>query len=151
MSGTKPKYLFLPKDQWSARFDSTFYTVKIEGKQRLTAPPDKSVPASIGGKTNFPAWYYRVVVYREHGKEEHLRRYSHFQWLYEQLIANPSSDEQLSGLNEITFPGSCPMTIQNDAFAQGRMEVLADFLNDVLSRPGYASHPAVLTFLDIDQ
>ena len=143
-----PKLLYLPKDSWSPRYDSTFYTVKLEGKQKLSELP--AVPSAIGGKSNLPAYYYEVTVYREHEKKSMLRRYSHFKWLYEQLIWNPPQDEQPSDTKPIRLPGACPLQWQDDNFAQTRLERLMDFIDDTLARPGYASHPAVLTFLELD-
>jgi len=147
-ASTSPKLLYLPKDTWSPRYDSTFYTVKLEGKQKLSELPE--VPSAIGGKSNLPAYYYEVAVYREHDKKTVLRRYSQFNWLYEQLIASPPQDEQPPDAGPIRLPGACPLQWQDDKFAQTRLGRLMDFIGDTLARPGYASHPAVLSFLELD-
>jgi PX domain len=144
-----PKVLYLPKEDWSPRYDSTFFTVKLEGKKILLEPPT-DVPSSIGGKSNHPAYYYETVVYREHNKQTLLRRYSQFKWLYDQLRASPPTDDQNPNAQPIHMPpGTCPFQWQSDAFAQNRLEQLGEFINDVLARPGYASHPAVATFLEL--
>jgi len=39
---------------------------------------------------------------------------------------------------------------QSDSFAQNRMDQLGLSLNDALERPGYASHPAVRIFLELE-
>jgi hypothetical protein len=147
---TPSKIVYLPKDCWSPRYDSTFYTVKMEGHQQhvATAP---SVPLTIRGKSNLPAYYYILGVYREHEKKTIARRYSHFRWLYEQIRLFPPMDAQDPQAAPIHMPpGSCPFQWQNEAFAKNRQEELAEFLDDVLQRPGYASHPAVLAFLELE-
>lgn len=158
-SPDKPKLLYLPKDEWSPRYDATFYFVKIEDKKLVTTETARehlgsflieAVPPSVGGNTVLPAYYYEVVVYREHSKKSLLRRYSQFKWLYDQLKAHPPSDEQLPSARPIQMPpGTCLFQRQDDAFAQNRLEQLNEFIDDVLGRPGYASHEATLAFLQL--
>jgi PX domain len=142
------KLMYLPNGYWSPRYDSAFYTVKMEGKEYLKVPPINTTPA-IDGMSG-PAYYYIVVVYREHTKRPLFRRYSHFKWLLEQLSAHPPAEVQPPDPKRIHLPpGTCPFQWQNDTFAQNRMEELEEFLSDVLARPGYASHPAVAAFLEL--
>jgi len=145
--------MYLLKDSWSPRFDSTFYTVKIEGKQVISAPPLPSLGRrdELGGKPSFPAYYYDVVIYREHSRMALQRRYSEFKWLYDQICKSPPADEQDPNAEPIRMPpGTCPFQWQNDEFAQNRLEQLSELLEDALRRPGYANHPAVIQFLNLD-
>jgi PX domain len=159
--------MFLPQDFWSPRYDSTFYTVKLEGFERLTELPPSSSSAGtvlVPGKTNVPAYYYKVVVYREHKRKTLLRRYSQFKWLYSQLLAHPpvppavvsknnnNQQQQYDDTNPIRLSSSagCPFQWwQDDAFAAHRLEDLTEFLSATLGRPGYARHPAVVAFLEL--
>jgi hypothetical protein len=143
------KLVYLPKDVWSRRYDSTFYTFKFEGKQLLSEPPEGHKNIG-GGETNKNAWYYDVVVFREHAKTTVQRRYSEFKWLYDQVLKNPPMDEQAPNASSIRMPpGTCPFQWQSEAFAQNRSEELSEFMGDLLGRPGYAAHPAVVTFLEL--
>jgi len=154
-SSTAPAHLmFLPKDQWSPRYEETFYSVKLEGYQLLLqeAPSHDNPPPP--GKLSFPAYYYQVVVYRGHDKKTLLRRYSQFKWLHQQLLAHPpilnnenstTNSEPLPSLP----PGTCPWQRQDDGFAACRMDELADFLTQLLGQPAIANHQAVISFLEL--
>ena len=164
--------MFLPKDQWSSRYEETFYSVKIEGfEQLMTAPPPFT--GSGGqillppGKSSFPAYYYRIVVYRGHQKTTVLRRYSQFKWLYGQLrmahftpaSPQPSAPIPTASSRSTTTqpfpslpPGTCPWDRQDASFAACRQDELAELLTAMLElRPGtYACHPAVVAFLELN-
>lgn len=184
-SDTPPNLLYLPKSAWSPRYDATFFSVVLEGKELVktmadlsekeetevvvgVAPP-RGRRRKIPGKTNLPAYYYRVTVYRERDKKVCWRRYSHFKWLHEQWLMHPppssvlvsSSDSgNLSNaaaaaeapLPPLQFPpGTClGLFPQTDGFAQLRQQHLGEYLDDALCRPGYACHPATRTFLELD-
>jgi PX domain len=162
--------MFLPKDQWSPRFETTFYSVKIEGyEQLMTAPPPATrrggqIPLP-SGKSSFPAYYYKVVVYRGHHKTTVLRRYSQFKWLYDQLhkafYSRASSSQQSTATRTASGtmqpfpslpPGTCPWDRQDDSFAACRQDELAELLTAMLVlRPGTnACHPAVVAFLELN-
>lgn len=122
-------------------------------KELLTRelPP---APSSVGGKANLPAYYFHLVVYREQDKTRLSRRYSQFRWLHHQVQSDPpkytnSSPIYGEAASPLRFPQPPLIQFQNDNFAQNRMDLLAAYLSDMLSRPGYARHPAVLAFLDI--
>lgn len=144
--------MYLPSDYWSPRYDSTFFTVQLTGKQRLHELP--SVPATLQGKERLPAWYYQVQVRREHQSRTLLRRYSHFATWLEQLSAQPppmTEETATANVGPLRLPpGTCPWQWQDEAFAQNRMEQLQAFVEDVLGRPGYASHPATLAFFELN-
>eukprot|EP00957_Ditylum_brightwellii_P143725 10950108-Ditylum_brightwellii.AAC.1 len=38
----------------------------------------------------------------------------------------------------------------DEEFIETRQKELYDFMRSVLSRPGYASHPAIISFLELD-
>ena len=63
----KMTIMYLPIDQWSPRFDSTFFSIKIESAQRFEKAP--VVKDGIGGKTHCPAVYFDVVVFCEHQRK----------------------------------------------------------------------------------
>jgi len=190
--------MYLPKDSWSPRYDATFYTVQVEGYAKVldangTTLPQftrnhatstatltdtlnsdvvvdmEHMPDEMGGRTNLPAVYYKVVVSRQHGKTVLYRRYSQFVWLYQQLRQVPLT---AGGPNDPLDPISMPPAnnlqclpllswlsqwlpsqsgiSSEGTFAQRRMEQLDNFLESVLSRgPQYSSHSAVRTFLEI--
>ena len=149
-----PALMYLPKTEWSPRYDSTFYSVKIENKTLISDlhPPCSN---SLGGRTNLPAYYYTVTVYREHDKTSLLRRYSQFYNLYQELRRHPpniAADQRTTFVETPIHmpPGTCPwLHRDSEEFLNARMEQLDEFLEDVLSRPGYANHPSVIAFLEL--
>lgn len=150
--------LYLPKNCWSARYNASFYTVKIESKRLVSSLEEINYSSSqyasskmIGGNDGLPAYYYEIVVYREHNKNSIFRRYSQFKWLHEQLTAIPQTGEHgIIHATPLKFPpGTCLFHKQDDSFAQNRLEQLAEYLDETLSRPVYAKHPAVVAFLEL--
>lgn len=144
--------MYLPESHWSPRYDGTFYTIKCSGFTLVTNNRP-SIPREIQGKTSLPAYYYSIAVYREHEKRIVLRRYSHFRWLYQQILSRPpaiqSHHSTLKKPIQLPF-GTCPLfQWQDDNFAATRQELLSQFMEDILGRPGYANHAAVKTFLEL--
>jgi PX domain len=138
------RILYLSKDCWSPRYDSTFYSMQMPAfEQRASEPP---LPLALGGKTHHPAYYYSICVYREQSQTTIWRRYSHFRWLYDQVRDVPMEGEPLS-----MPPGTCPLHWQTESFAKNRKDELSEFLDSLLQRPGLASHPAVLLFLELQE
>jgi len=143
--------MYLPKDQWSPRYDSTFFSVKIEAAQKCDSPP--AIKEEIGGKTHCPAVYYEVAVSCEHRKIQLLRRYSNFYWLYQQVKdfhPPPVEGDPLVYEPLVMPPGTCFLQPQDDEFIKNRKEQLSEFVDDLLSRPGYAEHTAVRLFFELD-
>ena len=146
--------MYLPFSYWSPRYDSSFYTVKVDGRERIIEDLPL-VPDEVGGKQDLRAYYYRVTVYREREKTSFLRRYSQFHWLYDQISAKPptitNEQRENSPGTPIRMPAkSCPfIQRQDENFARNRQELLSQFLEDILGRPGYASHEAVCAFLEL--
>ncbi|KAG7337144.1 PX domain containing protein [Nitzschia inconspicua] len=153
--------MYLAHEDWSPRFETTFYTIRIDGYELVTKTttttttttplllPPSSLLRDGGGKTNLPAYYYKITVFCGHYRRMVLRRYSQFEWLYKHL---PLSVVQNGNEPTLVLPPKTPCLCQpqNDAFAQNRMEQLQDFLRDVLIRRGAAQHDAVAKFLELE-
>ena len=150
--------MYLSLESWSPRFDSNFYTIKMDQKEFLQSAPAEdsdSVDAPPPGKHQHPAYYYRIDVFRERHQHSVVRRFSQFRWLYDQIAGYSPPQTQEEGmppLDPIVFPPkTCPWHTQDEEFAQNRLEGLREFLTDVLRRPGIASHPAVRQFLKLNE
>jgi hypothetical protein len=140
--------MYLEHDDWSPRYQDTFYTVRLEHFERLTSPPpvaDAHIPPNhIGGKTSLPAYYYKLEVFcGRHPPKTVFRRYSQFKWLYENL-PNETLSFPLAGIG-CTF---CSPQTHN--FANNRKGDLKDFLEEALTRREIASHEIVARFLELD-
>jgi hypothetical protein len=151
-----PPVMFLAPEHWSPRYDTAFFTVKMDGFELLLEPPtnpDSAIDVTrqqiMEGKTNHPAYYYKVEVFCAHSSRVFWRRYSQFYWLYQQLSTTRPIGEQQQPLE--MPPGTCFFQRQDEPFAQNRLEQLRDFLRDVLQRPGYATDPRVVVFLELTE
>jgi hypothetical protein len=145
--------MYLAHEDWSPRFENTFYTITIDGFEKMKEQPRPPTSSfSVMGNTTLPAYYYRIVVRCGHDRHVVWRRYSQFQWLYRELFTTTDLDEEQPPLY---LPRSepclgCPWRPQDDAFAQTRMDDLHDFLRDALVRRGVARHDAVAKFLELE-
>jgi hypothetical protein len=138
--------MYLAHEDWSPRFEKTFYTVKMDGCELLKSlPATTTTNPSIGGNTNFPAYFYNVKIFCGHESQIVQRRFSQFKWLYEQLRMIETDEAE-----PLIFPPGSWCQSQNNAFAQNRVERLQDFLRDALVRRGVAKHDAVVRFLELD-
>ena len=106
----------------------------------------------------YDAWhdivfYYKVVVNRGQEQQELWRRFSQFQWLYRTVKASPPPpvDGAPPETEPLRLPPGTCWPFQSEELAANRVQLLSSFLDDMLSRPGYASHPAVLAFLEIQK
>lgn len=140
---------YLAKEHWSSRYDSSFFTTQVAGKELLSSPPP--MPEGMEGKSTHPSVYFRVQVFSEHKEHSCLRRYSQFKWLHQTLISSPPPEASYEEHALALPPGSCPWQRQDDEFLQIRLEALRDYLRDILARPGYAKHPAIQLFLELDK
>lgn len=140
---------YLTKEHWSPRYDSTFFTLQLNGKILLDESPP--IPVGLGGKSSLPAVYFCIEVFSEHKRHECIRRYSQFKWLHDQLITSPPNAASHEEHALFLPPGTCPWQKQTEEFLQNRLEALQDYLGDVLARPGYARHPAMILFLELDK
>jgi hypothetical protein len=163
--------MYLEHEDWSPRYEDTFFTVRLDRFKLFASLPDAFELSTllpdadgdgdgdgddddhhtVGGKTNFPAYYYEIEVFcGRHEPRIVFRRYSQFKWLYEKLPKNLTNG---SIVNErIVFPPGSPCLChsQNDEFAKNRSEQLSEFLKDALTRKGVASQEFVAEFLELD-
>lgn len=149
-----PRFLYLDEKQWSPRFEETVYTVRVESFQRFEKAPEEGLPSDVGGNSHHPCFYYKVVLRRARTTKAIWRRFSHFQWLYHKVrVAPPTSvnrdNDPASNVPPITLPPGTCWPFQSEKLGEKRVELLTAFLDDMLSREGYASHPAVVTFLEL--
>ena len=140
--------MYLAPDYWSPRYDSTFFTVKMENVELLKTSP--VIDSVIGGKSNHPAYYYKMDVHCAHSTRTIHRRYSQFKWLFRQIQASPPPTTEAGEQSLVLPPPTCFCAPQNEAFAHNRMEQLREFMKDLLQRPGYSTHWAVVRFLELD-
>ena len=174
---------YLQAENWSPRFDETFFTVKMERRERVEKAPavergplapetsSTSPAVTIGGRNTFPACYYEIQVLSGHSKYVVRRRFSQFVWLYNTLVRNPPKRAHLMdtasrrihatpglgavGSKRALIPvtatlGDCIHPCRsNEKIEEQRQWKLFDFIDDVLCRPGYANHPAIVAFLEL--
>jgi len=137
--------LYLQHDDWSPRYQDTFYTVRLEQFELLASAPvaTSNLPANhLGSKTSFPAYYYKIEVFcGRHAPRTVFRRYSQFKWLYENI-----PNEALC----LPPAGGCFCTPQTENFARNRTMDLMEFLEEALARREIASHDTVAQFLELD-
>jgi hypothetical protein len=145
-----PNLMYLPKDFWSKRYEDSFYSLRVEGYERYEAAPE-GVSTSIGGHGHHPAFYYKVVLYRSNQTIVLWRRFSQFVCLYRQVKADPPPPPPPDAppVEVLQLPPGTCWPFQSEGLAQERVALLSAFLDDLLGRPGHASHPAVVTFLEL--
>ena len=138
--------MFLASDQWSPRFEGTFFTVKMKGYELLRSLPESAESSRVAkGKGTFPAYYYTIDVCCGHAKHTIQRRFSQFDWLLSHI---PSHNWP----NLPTLPPKTWICQSQDAkFAMHRLEQLGEFLGEFLSQPGIATDPSVVEFLELEQ
>jgi hypothetical protein len=152
---------YLSPEHWSPRFDSNFFTTEIISWTSLAAPPfvDTATADNTSGcgkSGRFPAIYYTIEIRFGHNRIQVMRRFSEFLYLHHQLIHTISRDDKVQGLANydihITAPKKlCPFSVLTDEILDSRQESLDVFLRDVLRRPNMTLHPAVVSFLALDQ
>ncbi|VEU36035.1 unnamed protein product [Pseudo-nitzschia multistriata] len=151
--------MYLEQEDWSPRYQDTFYTVRLDDFQRFASTPktatsnndSDSLPSStLGGKTNFPAYYYKIQIFcGRHDPKVVFRRYSQFKWLYQNIPLSTTGGDPSE--EPIQFPpGNGCLCSQNDDFAKNRTEQLREFLNEALVRRDVARDEAVAQFLELD-
>uniref|UniRef100_A0A7R9ZN81 PX domain-containing protein n=1 Tax=Craspedostauros australis TaxID=1486917 RepID=A0A7R9ZN81_9STRA len=134
--------MYLSPQDWSPRFDDSFFTIQIRSFHRLSAMPQRRL---CGGNTHHPAYYYEITVRRGHAEWKVMRRYSEFQWLHRQHGISSNS-------NEMTLPtGMCFLELHSDDLARRRLELLQEYMDDLLRVSGNSDSEAVRTFLELDR
>ena len=84
--------MYLSYEHWSPRYETCFYTFKMETFVLQTSPLSSSGGSDsqgrmvVGGKGNLPAYYYKIEVYSGHSTRCIYRRYSEFYWLYKLIL-----------------------------------------------------------------
>ena len=141
--------MYLEYDDWSPRYQETFYTVRIESFELLTSLPEAAShlpPNQLGSNNSLPAYYYEIKVFcGRHPPRIVYRRYSQFKWLYENITKLSSA--------VIGFPSgsSCFFCSPNtESVAKERIDTLKDFLEEALVRREIASSEVVAQFLELD-
>jgi len=159
---TTPSF-YLQPEHWSPRYDESFFTVKVDTHARLTVPADP-LPMhpdlrKMATSRFHPACYYQVKVMYGRQVKVMWRRFAQFRWLYEQVLIRYPLASAMTVLADwereqpvIPFPGKTWIWEwpHSEEFEEARNVGLDSFLRDLLSRPGYATHPAVVDFLELD-
>ena len=141
---------YLPFDKWSHRYDSVFFTVQIHQRIILDSAPSNSFSSEVKGNNHHPAVYYELHVSCANDTLIFARRFSQFNWLFNQLRTFPVPEE--GGLIAASIslpPKTCPFQIVDDEFLDNRQDELGHFLSNILIRPGYAQHKDVVAFLKL--
>jgi len=153
---------YLPPEHWSPRFDSVFFTAEIISWTSLSTPPNEDSFQLLGQsgcnglRETFPAIYYTIEIRFGHERILLMRRFSQFYTFYKQIIQMNSTQGNKDGTTEdgtkIIAPKKlCPFSILTDEILDTRLELLNNFLRDILRRPNMTLNPIVITFLALDQ
>mmetsp|Transcript_13049 Transcript_13049/g.38361 ORF Transcript_13049/g.38361 Transcript_13049/m.38361 type:complete len:151 (+) Transcript_13049:221-673(+) len=142
---------FLEPEDWSPRFERSFFTVRLNSHAVLASAPTKCV--LVGGKTNHPAVYFSLEVLCGRTTQVCSRRYSQFQWLLERVTSTPPSSGVEPEIRRLKMPPkTCFLNnTRDDDFLSSRQEELFRFLSDLLKIQGVTDHPAMVKFLGLDQ
>ena len=143
---------YLPKEKWSPRFDSTFFTIDFGPQIKCDIPPKKIDFSSLGGNSDHPALYYEVNILSGRQSRTLLRRYSQFYHVYKELQTNPTPENAKDPIKQTLSipPRTCLFQRVDEDFLIERKNGLESFLKDLLGRPGYIDHPSVQAFLEIE-
>lgn len=145
---------YLSQEDWSPRFGSDFFTVKLASRSTLTCSPPSNQNDSHQPKGNngFPAIYFNVSVHCARKEYSISRRYSQFRELFNEIVANPPETTTKTTQHEIPFPPrTCLFQSIDEDFLDLRQEDLLSFMDNILKRPGYVDLPCVKAFLEMDQ
>ena len=145
---------YLSKEDWSPRFDPTFFTIDFGPRMKCDTFQDIEWAEDIGGNTHHPAIYYKVIILCGRQSRTLLRRYSQFYHLYKQLLHDPPKESVLGKVSGNNHPLSIPPRTcffqhGDEDFLDEREKDLEFFLKDLLGRQGYVEHPAVQAFLEL--
>jgi len=144
---------YLPAKDWSPRFEDSFFTCSLTSRAVLQAPPDGNDDENIIHQ-HHPAVYFNIVVKCVHKEKICPRRYSQFRKLYDELRWNPPQSQSPLGAEAQPLripPKTCLFSKIDDEFLDIRQEELSEFLDELLKRPNYPTHPAVREFLGLDE
>lgn len=118
---------YLSKEDWSPRFEPTFFTVSLDARMTCSnSPPSitassQSLPSRptqkysfIGGNNSFPAIYFNLRVQCAHQEHSCPRRYSQFRRLYDDLRFHAKSVQQLSHESQAQKKGNRDQNTNRD-------------------------------------
>lgn len=148
---------YLTEKDFSPRFDETFFTCSITSRCTLETPPsNSSTNETIISKStrHHPSIYYEIKVKCGHKDHVVYRRYSEFRTLLDDLRRNPpqSSLSERDFLSQVHIPPkTCFFSKVDDEFLDNRQEELEIFMESILKRPNYGTHPAIRNFLRLDK
>ncbi len=143
---------YLQEKDWSPRFADSFFTFTLNSRTLHNHIPEEDTGSFLTGSSqSHPAIYYNIVVKCGKNVRQCPRRYSQFHSLYEELRKTSPRRGIASNDQPLHIPGkTCFFQTIDEDFLDERQEDLARFLDDVLKRPYYVSHPTLLTFLGFD-
>ena len=153
--------MFLPEDKWSPRYETQFYTIRMNKYTTLNGPPKTTNESTQFGEENecslfdfcnshkkYPAVYYEIEVMCGSTTHTCLRRYSQFYYLCKKL--DPSGEMGLKkSLPPKTYPLFSQSTNDDDDFFEERMDGLYAFLRGLLIRQECVHNPWIEQFLDL--
>ena len=161
--------MFLPESKWSPRYESQFYTIRMNTYVTLHKPPSSlsaeeddtfgsndDISCSFfrhckncnSHNTKFPAVYYKIDVLRGNTQHTCLRRYSHFVYLCDKVDLKGEMHKHLPPKTITFFQRS---NNKNKEFLDRRMVGLNKFLMDVLLRPESVNNKWIEAFLELDK
>ena len=168
--------MFLPESKWSPRYESQFYTIRMNSYVTLDKPPEEDEEAGQNNTTfgndnddictffricnilntpnkTFPAVYYKIEVLQGNSSHTILRRYSQFVYLrhkiYDSIMINNSKD--INKLPPKTGPFFNTTNNANEEFVYERMEGLYKFLVGLLMQPECVNNKWIEAFLELDR
>ena len=163
--------MFLPEDKWSPRYETQFYSIRLNKYTTLNRPPDiiskhhENDNDTLFGEENecsifdfcnshqkYPAVYYEIEVMSGSKTHTCLRRYSQFYYLCKKL--DPSGE---MGLKKSLPPKTNnPLLLFHqskrdfdDDFLKERMDGLYAFLRGLLIRQECVNNPLIEQFLEL--
>jgi hypothetical protein len=171
--------MFLPESKWSPRYESQFYTIRMNSYVTLDKPPQEEEEDAVGqnntfGNDNddictlfklcnilndtpnktFPAVYYKIEVLRGNSSHTILRRYSQFVYLHHKIfdtiiIQNTKHISKLPPKTGLFY--NTTNNTNNEEFLYERMEGLYKFLVGLLMQPECVSNKWIMAFLELDR
>jgi hypothetical protein len=147
--------MFLPESKWSPRYETQFYTIRMNTYTTLAKPTpssssDHDDDTTFGNdecslcnqKNKFPAVYYKIEVLRGNTQHTCLRRYSQFVYLCNKIDATGELRRHLP-------PKAGLFHKDSPEFLEQRMKELYKFLMNVLTRPECVNDKWVEAFLEL--
>lgn len=148
--------MFLPESKWSPRYETQFYTIRMNAYELLDKPAPSSNDTNTFGNDEcslcnhnqkHPAVYYKIEVLRGNTQHTCLRRYSQFLYLRNKVHL---IERENNMYNKIHFPPKTgPFHRDSPQFLEERMEGLYKFLMALLLQPECVNNKWVEAFLEL--